>query len=228
MIREELRYLLKKHNMSYAELAEKADVPLETTRNLYYGRVENPKVSTLLAISNVFGVSINRLLGERLYSGDEEILMKAYRECGDHGKSIIMFTAEYALNLAMSERNSPDKFTIPCIIPTESFHDGLEYNITTRVDVTTNNPEPYVAMEITSNVFAPTYCKGDRVLIANRFPENGEIAIFIVDNHMYFRLLQEKEDGYLLKCINGRGETFKIKRPDEVLYMGTCVGVIRS
>lgn len=228
MIKKELQYLLEKYNMTYQELAEKADVPLETMRNLYYGRVNNPKISTLLSISRVLRVSVNRLMGERLYTQEEENLIMDYRQCGSHGKSIIEFTANYARRLTKSERESINKFTIPCIIPLGSFCDGLNYDNTIREEVLTDNKDAYIAMEIGSNIFVPTYCKSDKILISDRFPEHKEIGVFVINNKIYVRMLIENEKSYVLKTINGRGEDFRIHRPDEILCMGTCVGVIRS
>lgn len=228
MICDELKFLLNKNKMSHPELAEKADLPHETVRNLYYGKVVDPKVSTMLAISKVLGVTINRLMGEHVYTIDEERLIMNYRRCGHHGRSMIALIANYEAELSRDERNAENKFTIPCIVPIEPIHDGVEYSASKMIDITTDNSEAYIAIQVTSNEFVPIFCKDDRVLFADRFPTNGETAVFFIDGIMYCRQYQEHDDGYLLKALSRHGKDFHMKRLENVKYLGTCVGVIRS
>lgn len=228
MISENLRDILEKKKMKKEQLAELADLPMETVRNLYYGRTTDPKVSTMLAISKVLNVSVNRLMGQQMYSTAEEKLIRDYRRCGAHGRSMIMLAANYEADLARHERDAQNKYTIPCIIPIGAVKDGIKYNSSEMVDITTDNPDAYIAIEITSNEFTPIYCKSDRVLIEDRFPASGEIGVFIIDCMVYCRTFEEHDDGYILKSLNRHGQDFKMKRMDNVKCVGTCVGVIRA
>lgn len=228
MIQNELVYLLEKNGMTYPELAEKAGIPLETMRNLYYGKVKDPKVSTLLAISRVLNITVNRLMGERIYSKQEERLIMNYRRCGSHGKSMVMLTADYEAELARHERTADNKYTIPCIVPLEPVHDGLSYSSSEMVDISTDNPCAYIAIEITSNEFTPVFCKGDRILIEDRWPSNGESAVFFLNNMVYCRKFREHDSGYTLESLNRHGQDFEYKRMDKVKCIGTCVGVVRT
>ena len=85
----------------------------------------------------------------------------------------------------------------------------------------------YLAIEITSNSFAPAYCKGDRILLENRFPELGERAVFTDGLKAYFRYFKMKGNDYCLECLNGRGKDIILHRMDEMDCMGTCISVIR-
>lgn len=228
MISENLRDILEKKNMKKEQLAELADLPIETVRNIYYGRTTDPKVSTMLAISKVLNVSVNRLMGQQLYSLSEERLIMNYRRCGAHGRSMIMLTANYEADLSRHEKDATNKYTIPCIIPTEAVKDGIKYSSSEMVDVQTDNPAAYIAIEVTSNEFTPRFCKGDRVLFADRFPASGETAIFIIDCMVYCRVFEEHDDGYLLRSLNHHGQDFKMKRLDKVKCIGTYVGIIRN
>lgn len=228
MIQKELLYLLEKNSMTYQELAEKADIPLETMRNLYYGKVKDPKASTLLAISKVLKVSINRLMGERLYTHAEERLIMNYRRCGHHGKSIVMLTANFEADLTKLEREADKKYKIPCIIPLGVVHDGLRYGSGNFEHVITDNPDAYMAIECTSNRLAPTFCKGDKVLIEDRYPENGETAVFVKDGIIYCRKYIEHDNGYILESLNWEQYNFRFKRMDKIKCMGTCIGIIRA
>ena len=57
-----LNQILEEKNMSWQKLAEIANVPAETMRNIYYGKVRDPKVSTMMAISRTLNVSVNFLM----------------------------------------------------------------------------------------------------------------------------------------------------------------------
>lgn len=225
---EKLRELLTEKEMSYAELAERADVPLETVRNIYYGKVKDPKARTLFNISRVLNVSVNYLFGEGIMSDEEEALLLNYRKCGKHGKSVVMLIAQYEAALTASEKHKDGKHRIPCVVPVGDVYDGLEFNCSEVVDAYTSNPKAYLAVEFTNNNFAPTYCKGDRVLIEDRFPKNGERALFTKDCMLYCRTYIEENGGYTLKCLNRLGHDFHYKRMDTVECIGTCIGIIRE
>lgn len=228
MIQKELVYLLNEHDMTYQELAEQAGIPLETMRNIYYGKVKDPKASTLLAISRTLRISVNRLMGERLYTKEEEELILNFRKCGKHGKSMISLTANYEAELARHERNSRNRYVIPCIVPLVAVHDGLSYSSSEMIDISTDNPDAYIAIEVTSNDFIPVFCKGDKILIADKFPANGETALFSIDCKIYCRTFQETEKGYVLKSLNRHGQDFRMKRLDNVKCIGTCIGIVRT
>ena len=216
------------NNLTLQELSDACGVPIETMRNIYYGKVTDPKVSTALAISKALNVTINYLMGYPMYNPEEAAIIKHYRKCGKHGKSIIQLIAKYESKISKTERESSDKHKIPCLIPIGNTGEGMAYSCNDVVDVETVNPDAYLAIEITTNAFTPVFCKNDRVLFANRFPENGEIAVFMKNEKSYLRKFLEEEDGYCLKSLNGRGYDILLRRMDEVDCLGTCIGIIRA
>lgn len=197
-------------------------------RNIYYGKVTDPKVSTVLAISDALNVTVNYLMGHPIYNPEEASVIKHYRKCGSHGKSIIQLVAKYESEISKSERESSKRHKIPCLIPIGNTGDGIPYTISDVVDVETVIPDAYFAVEITTNHFTPVFCKNDRVLFANQFPENGDIAVFMKNDKAYLRKFIEEEDGYCLKSLNGRGFDILLRRMDEVDCIGTCVGIVRA
>ncbi len=225
MLSKTLKELMNDKNMSLQELAERADVPFETVRNIYYGKVTDPKVSTLMNISNVFQISVNYLMGKSLYSPEEQALIRNYRKCGVHGKSIVNLVARYEANTARSERESKEKHKIPCLLPIK-VKDGFIYDSNEVLEIETSNKEAYTSIQITSHAYAPVYCKGDRILIADRFPDNGEKGVFVKDGKGYIRQFIETDKGYILKSVNGREAALEFKRLDGVDCIGTCVGVV--
>ena len=228
MIQKELVYLLEKHGMSKEELAERSGVPFETVRNLYYGRVENPKASTLLAISRVLRVSVNRLAGERLYTKEEEDLIMNHRRCSQHGKNMIEFVARFEADLTKHERETENKYKIPCIIPIGAVEDGMRYDSGLIEYVDTIEPKAYLAIECNTNRLAPTYCRGDKILLENRYPNSGEAAMFCDRDIIYFRQYIEHDKGYTLKSHRMQLKDLEFKRMDNIKCMGTVIGIIRA
>lgn len=228
MLSKVLKELLSERKMTLQQLADQAGIPIETMRNIYYDKVHDPKVSTMIAISKALNVSVNYLMGDMLHNPEETEIIRNYRKCGIHGKSIIELIAKYEANIAGVERNAAEKHKVPCLIPVGNVYDGIVYSSCEVVDVDTILPEAYLAIEITTNFFAPVYCKGDRVLLENRFPANGEQAVFVKDNRAYCRKYIEAEGKYILKCLNGRGEDMILQRMSEMECIGTCIGLIRE
>lgn len=229
MIGAKLRELMYEDNWSVARLAEATDLPVETIRNLYYGKVKDPKVSTLLAISRVLDVSVNYLVGESVNTKREEALIKNFKKCSKHGKSAIMMLAKFEADVALTESvNAFDLHRIPCLLPTGNVVNGIKYTETELVDAFTSNTEAYLAIEMITNNLAPAFCKGDKVLLADRFPEHGEKAFFYKDGVIYCRKYVDMNDKFLLQSITGRSPSFEFKRMDEIECVGTCIGVIRA
>lgn len=216
------------NNLTLQELSDISGVPIETVRNIYYGKVTDPKASTVLAISKALNVTINYLMGDSIYNPDETFIIKHYRKCGPHGKSIIQLVAKYESKVSRSERGASNKYKIPCLIPIGYKGDGIPYCSNDVIDIETVLPDAYFAIEITTNHFTPVFCKNDRVLLANRFPENGEIAVFMKSNKAYLRKFIEEEEGYCLKSLNGRGFDILLRRMDEIDCIGTCIGIVRA
>ena len=239
MFSDKIRELMIEKDISLPDLATLSGVPFETLRNIYYRKVKDPKVSTAFQLASALGVTVEYLLSdtnkeEELEDAEEqenieEEILENYRECGNHGRAIIRIVARFESKAARKERLNLQKMKhrIPCLIPVGRVGDGIDYNSCTVEDEYTMIKKVYLAIEITNNNFAPAYCKGDRILLENRFPELGERAVFTDGVKAYFRYFKMEGDKYCLKCLNGRGEDILLRRMDEVDCLGTCISVIR-
>lgn len=239
MFSDKIRELMIEKDISLPDLATLSGVPFETLRNIYYRKVKDPKVSTAFQLASALGVTVEYLLSdtnkeEELENAEEqenieEEILENYRECGNHGRAIIRIVARFESKAARKERLNLHKMKhrIPCFIPVGRVEDGIDYNSCTVEDEYTMIKKVYLAIEITNNNFAPAYCKGDRILLENRFPELGERAVFTDGVKAYFRYFKMEGDKYCLKCLNGRGEDILLRRMDEVDCLGTCISVIR-
>ena len=228
MLEERLRDILAMKGMSKEELAEVCDLPLETIRNIYYGKTPDPKTSTMLKISKALNLSINCLMGECVHTSEERTLLNLYRQCGKHGKSIILFRAKYEALTAKEERNAKNKHAIPCLLPQGDIRNEIVYDDCNVVDIYTNREEAYLAIKMTNNDLVPSYCKGDILLIENRFPLNNELGVFFKNGRAFIRQYIEDDEWYRLRCLNDHLKDMKFKRMDDIEYVGTCCGVMRS
>ncbi len=230
LLSERLRQLFLERKITWQECADLANIPLETMRNLYYGKVKDPKVSTMLNLSHVLHVSVNWLMGESVASKDEDLLLQHYRMCGVHGKSILQQTAKYEALTAKDERETPGRHSIPCIVPDGLACEGMKYGTGETKEIYTTESEAFIALEVPNNNWAPRYCKYDRILLKDRFPKNGEEALFTYKNEIYFRKYIEGDREHILRCINNRHTDLIFKRMDcqSLVCIGTAIGIIRA
>ncbi len=228
MIAERLRQLLNARDISLAEFAELCDLPLETVKNVYYGKITDPRSSTVLKMSQALQISVNCLLGVCQHTTDEKILLTNFRASGKRGKNIILSVAEFEAVSTKAQRDSRENHSITCILPTSSAENGIIYDTCEKIQIETSVEDAYIGVQMASNEFIPRYCKGDILLFAKRFPMSGEVGGFYMNGRLYIRKYIEEEKSYRLKCLHPQGEDIVLKRLDTVSYLGTCIEVIRS
>lgn len=225
---ERLRELMKIRGWSIEYVAENSHQSYETVRNLYYGKTQNPRVETLLALSNLFGVSVNCLMGQCHHTSDERALLNYYRMCGHHGKSIIRASAKYEALTAKEEREATGRHTIPCLFPEGDIYHGIDYDGAESKDIWVSNDEADIAIMMTNNCLMPVYCKGDIILIVDRFPRDKEYGVFYYKGKAYIRQYIERDGQYVLKCLHKYDKDLVFNRMDDIECLGTCCGVVRS
>lgn len=225
---ERLRDLLTTNKMTKEELAQRCDLPVETIRNLYYGKTADPKISTILKIANVFGISVNCLMGACQHTPEERALLQYFRQSGHHGKNLILISAKYEAHTAKEEREATGRHKIPCLFPEGDIYHGIDYDTCKTEEIWTSNNEADVAIQMTNNCLMPVYCKGDVILIAHRFPRDNEYGVFYYHGKAYIRQYIERDGEYVLKCLHKYDKDLVFKRMDDIEYLGTCCGVVRS
>lgn len=228
MLCERLRQLTNEKGWSLQQLAEISDLPLETVRNIYYGKTPDPKISTVMKLANSFNLTVNCLMGQCSHTPQERTILINYRNCGKHGKSIIELIAKYEASAMKREREREGCHMIPCVIPQGSVSHGIVYELCETIEIETDIKDAYIAIRMVSNDLAPTYCKGDVLLFENRFPQPGEKAAFYANGKIYIRKYLEEDNQYRLKCLHNCDVDIVLKRMDEVDYVGTCIDVIRD
>ena len=104
--------------------------------------------------------------------------------------------------------------------------DGFNCSTSEAIEIETSMPAAYMAIEVTTNAFAPAFCKGDRILLADRFPYNGERAVFVNDGIGYLRKYIEVDGRYILQPLTGHDKPEVYRRPNQFECIGTYIGVI--
>ena len=203
--------LLNNLDWSLAKLADKSGLPYDTVKNLYYGRIENPRIETLIALADAFNVSLDFLVGRINYATEELELLKNYRQCSNHGKRFVQamatFESSYSrfeneqictkeldcyLPKPTTEELSDEAVVIPCLEPTGSFRDGILYDTSIKTKLKTHLKNAFIAFKIPNDALAHTYYKDDIVFLEKRRPNVGEIAMFHKDNFIYIRQYQKE------------------------------------
>ncbi|MBQ7765955.1 MAG: helix-turn-helix transcriptional regulator [Lachnospiraceae bacterium] len=228
ILSKRLQEILIDLNWTKEKLAEQSGLPVETIKNIYYGKTADPKVSTVLAIAEATGYSMNCLMGKCAHTPQEKAILRNYRSCGPHGKSLIELIAKYEAGAVKGEREAADKHLIPCLLPHGDIHKGIIYDTCETIEIETTVPEAYISVQLTSNALAPKYCKNDIILLENRFPSNGEYAVFFRNDRLFIRKFIEDNGFYRLKCLHNQGTDIILRRMDEVQYVGTCCSVVRQ
>lgn len=228
MLSERLRTLLAERKLSIQEYAEMCDLPVETIRNIYYGKSNDPKLSTAVKMASALNLSVNCLMGQCMHTKEERAILQCYRNSGRHGKAIIELVAKYEAGAMKAEREAKERHKIPCIVPHGDLRKGILYDTCETVEAETSIIDAYVAIQMTNNDFAPVFCKHDILLFENRFPRHGEIAAFYKTDRAYIRKYIEEDNQYRLKCLHGQGDDIVLKRMDEIDYIGTYIGLLRD
>ena len=223
MIDKQLKAMMDKKGLTLEKLSELSNVPLETIRNILYRRAKNPRVDTVLALSRTLNVSMECLMGESPHEEEEQLLF-AYRESGDHGKKFIRAIAEIEAQW-QAGKTSNDGHEIPCLIPAVETADGAAFSSFDVEHVRTSCQNVYMAVRLPNDHFSPRYCKNDVLLLSDKFPSEGENALFLYNHRLYFRQFHVSEKGYALNTINGRGVPLRFRRMDSCRLIGTCMAV---
>ena len=229
MLSKRLKEILNEKKISLEYYAQLSGVPMETLRNIYYGRTSNPNIKTVMAMAEALDMTINSLLGvENTSNNEERKLVAYYRSCGEHGKNVILNIAKYEAGLMNEGHEGLHQHKILCLKAEQDMFIGNLYDLDNPYEIYTNKKEAYMAFETMVNDAAPTYCRGDIILIENRFPRSGEHGVFVKDEKIFVKIFIEKKDGYCLKPIHRIGNEIHLKKFDNMECLGTCCGLIRS
>lgn len=230
MLEKKLREIMDDKGLTTQQFADLCGIPLDTMNNILRRKTTDPKVSTVLKISEALNITVNCLMGRCSHTSEERALLNYFRKCGEHGKGIILHSAQY--EAVSAQYRDGEERPIPCLIPKhDDIRKGIINDLSTVQDVWVKGTKANTAIQITTNDLIPFFCKGDIILIEKRFPKPGEIGAFYIGARTFIRRYEEIDEGrggYILKCLHNHDEDKYYERLDSIEYVGTCTDVIRS
>ena len=100
IVRKKLEKLLEVTDWSLSELSNRSNLPYDTVKSIYYGRIENPRIETLIAIADAFTISLDFLVGRIDYSVEDLKHLVILKGLSDDTKD----TIEYLIKKDMKRR----------------------------------------------------------------------------------------------------------------------------
>lgn len=246
IVSERLKELLEVKSISLNQLADLSGIPFETLRNLYYAKNKNPRLDTLTAICKSLDISMDYLTGMIKRDRKEMSWIKLYQDCdsdykdnlielveehlacGRHDRGVSLNITKFEANYTRMLRTRMDKrHSVTCLIPDGHVEDGFSYSSCKCDRVETVFEEAYLAIKITTDNFIPSFFYGDIIVLANRYPKEGEKAVYTKGSKAYFREYSREQNKIILKTLSGIGEDFVLDSMDGFGILGTYINVIR-
>lgn len=173
--------------LTIKSLAVAADLPEDTIKNIRYGRVNDTKCSTVLKLADALNCTTDELLGRNHMDLTEVNMIKAFRRLTSGSKEFVLSVLHFEDTLSETYNEySPFKNEIVVFKPTGHMEDGMIYDSSSFVSIDARDyikkygqDKIHCGIYITNNSFQPAYHQGDIVLVCNRPPRSGDIAILI-------------------------------------------------
>jgi len=239
---EKIKELKARRGITTKELSEQSGVPLGTLNKLLAGIIEEPKLSTAVALCAALGTTLGVLLGEDsdLPVADEKKLLHDYRSADDYGKALVRKVAEMESGRTADAGEEKDVrsadgnresaiITLPLyLLPVSAgpgaVLDGSDHEtIDVRASFSTEQAD--FALRVSGNSMEPRFKSGDIVLVHQQ--NNvlfGELGIFIADGEGYFKRYM----GDRLHSLNPDYPDIPLRKFDEFFCCGKVVGHMKK
>ena len=195
--------------LTAGELSHLSGIPLGTLNKLLTGVIEEPKLSTAVALCRALELSLAVIMDEETIwaaADDEKKLLTDYRGADEHGKAVVSKVAEMEssrtadLRAAEGDRalhtvDEPESsgiITLPLFLTPVAAGLGavLEHSDHETIDVraTAATEQADFALRVSGDSMEPRFHSGD-VLLVHQQPQVsfGELGIFIADGQGYFK-----------------------------------------
>ena len=235
---EHIKQMKKDRGFTNETLAERSGISLGTLNKLLSGATADPKLSTLLALSEAFRCTPDALLGlktETTASIPEEFLKK-YAELDADGIEAISYTINKEYTRVMKERaatpyslDAPATrkiklYDTPASAGTGSYLFGDQYSeITIYMNSKTEDAD--FAVRVYGDSMMPRFENGDILLIEGADSVgNGELGIFSINGDSYFK----KYGGDRLISLNPRYKDILLRDNDRISCFGKVIGKLKK
>lgn len=189
-------------DITLREIADDADMSIDTLKNFLYKDSDDCKLSTAVKLARALNISIDELIGAETIDTEIREVMAQSRNLPNNDRYLIKWFIHYLyeknLNLEQNKRY------VSIMIP-ELNNDG-DVKLTSnyfKLDIT-EQKEPlrskvFFGIRIISDYYMPHFYPDDIILIANdRNPKPNEACLLRVDNYLFIarRVIDNKEITY--------------------------------
>lgn len=197
MLKDKILEMMSCRNMTIQQLSEYSGLSIDTIKNLIYGRVTDPKLSTIIPLCKALNYSMDYILDH------EYVASQKVRDLPSHSVNLIKHMIDIECGL-QSKSSKDHKAYRTVIIPNHFASDNMlcDSCVIGYIDVSDILPK-YSHEAITCGLLlqgdglAPFYFPDDILLInGERHPYSNEIGIWFCDQHMYIRRYHHSENGF--------------------------------
>lgn len=219
-------------NLTLPEIAESADVPFSTLKNILYGNSTDCKLSTAEKLAKFLGITIGELVGSETLTEDAKECFEIYRGLSNRSKYLTRWFIKHQ-KMIYSENISAK--TIGVMIPKD--HEGYLHPTnhfeSLSIDEYSNSVKAkvFIGIKMVSDYYMPYYSPFDTLLIANdRRPLKNEHCIIIYYGKFKIVTMRSRlEDGEkIIEYIPIQNRKNKIKENDIDEYIGYVAEVYKE
>lgn len=214
--------LLEHYGWSVKTLSDESNIPYETLKKLLNRKIENTSVHNIIKIASALQCQVDYLVNES--SAQLPSLLNS-----SHTKN--MGTYLTSLDVSCQQR-LPLHAT--CYIPIYQPHSLVQnFPFVPALDLLDISSYPgelrgviECGVVVSTHSFHPI-CQYNDVLLmaADRFPHNGEFAIFLYSGKLYFRKFFSYTNHVLLEPVNGLGEVITLTDLSSWVFIGYVAGI---
>lgn len=156
--------IVNERNLSLLEVSRMAELSIETIKNIYYQKIKNPKIKTVIAIANGLNVSTDLLVKGK--ECEENELLALYECCSEKEKKRILRISQILADITELNIKTKKNY-IPYIIPIKDFS---SINI---LAIDTNNTNALFAIETRNSKLFPNEFNERILLFDNKIPKEN-------------------------------------------------------
>lgn len=203
--RKNLDMYIERKEITLAEVAEEADIPLATLKSFLYGNSKDCHLSTAVKLARVFSVSVDELVGCGTISPQTCESLQIVRTLPESFTHFVRWAIHYHYDMIHSYK-VPMKSVEIMQAEVNEHGNMIMTNNMEIMDISFVDsellPKIFIGIRIPSDLFEPLYFEGDILLIANdRNPRMSEHCIVGTPNAMWIvKRKEEMIDGK--KCVN--------------------------
>ena len=237
---ENVKSIKKKKGLTNEALSERSEISIGTLNKLLSGATGDPKLSTLTALAEAFGCSLDEMLtgkaqGEELTSEERDIITKL-RMLDAGGKETALYIINKEYRCTLSEKIQKAFSAEPQKILSLKLYDiaasaGTGSVLTSEVGYSKINvycnPTTELAdfaIRVSGNSMNPKYQDGDILLVSDADEiERGELGIFMLNGESYFK----KFGGDRLISLNPEYSDIIFGEGDNIKCFGRVIGRLK-